>query len=131
MEASSMTRGFPTRGSPLTNRRELQQDALKRSPVQPEAPSGFGYVAAAIAQDSADVFPFDALERWSLEGDGADLAYRRGVSGERGMDLVGVGRFLEVMACAETHGVERGCDAAVAGEHDDSDPGIERFQVAD
>ena len=44
----------------------------------------------------------------------------RGLAAERGDDLVGVGRLLQVVVRAEAQRLDRGGDAAVAGEDDDA-----------
>ncbi len=86
-------------------RRVLVQLSLKRSAVEVQATRSLGDVARAFAQDSLNVLPFDAVERWDFVGwlslirDAAWLVKGR-------QDLVGVCGFGEVVDCAVSHGFE-------------------------
>ena len=90
---------------------------------------GVGHVAAAVGE-----YPFDVL---SLHPIKRRHNMRRRVCGgqpvvvEGGEDLLHRGRLGEVVDGARPHRIERRCDAAVAGEHDDPGCRVVRVELPD
>ncbi len=112
----------------LLNGRILRQLALQRPAVDTKKLCCLGYVPTAIGENALNVLPFDPGEGWHT-GWCVALGRVRTQFHICIENLIGIGRFCQVMVSPEFQRLHSRGNASVTGQHNHCDGGINLLNV--